>query len=100
MNNNFCYAGARALTSGFTNGRGTIWLDEVRCSGSESWLGSCRSNVIGSHDCGHSKDAGVRCGGKSNLYRINFVAVTLQYDVYVRSCTALIYHNSRNQCGF
>ena len=53
--------------SGFTIGRGRIWLDEVRCSGSESRLASCHSNVIGSHNCGHSKDAGVRCGGRLSL---------------------------------
>ena len=68
-------------------------MDEVRCSGSESRLANCRSNVIGSHDCGHSEDAGVRCGGKSNLYSINFVTVAL-YNIimmYVHVCTTLAY---------
>ena len=55
-------AGAAALTSGFSRGFGQpIWLDEVRCSGSESRLADCPSNGTGATDCGHSEDAGVRC---------------------------------------
>ena len=58
--------GAVALTSGFTQGNGSIWLDEVRCSGSESWLANCPASPIGLHDCGHSEDAGVRCQFQSS----------------------------------
>ena len=58
-------AGAVALTSGFTQGSGSIWLDEVRCSGSESRLANCPADPIGIHNCGHSEDAGVRCQSQS-----------------------------------
>ena len=57
------YAAATALNSGFTNGAGEIWLDEVRCLGTESRLVDCPANTLGQHDCGHSEDAGVRCTG-------------------------------------
>ena len=53
--------GAVALTSGFTNGAGPIWLDNVRCTGLESDLTSCPANAIGQHNCVHIEDAGVRC---------------------------------------
>ncbi len=53
--------GALALTRGFTNGVGQIWLDNVRCRGTEARLIDCLANSLGSHDCGHSEDAGVRC---------------------------------------
>ena len=48
----------------FGQGVGSILLDEVRCSGSESSLSQCSHHEIGSHDCTHSEDAGVKCGGK------------------------------------
>lgn len=50
-----------ALNSGFTDGVGEIWLDEVQCAGTETRLVHCQSRPLGSHDCGHGDDAGVRC---------------------------------------
>ena len=59
----FQFAAATALTSGFTNGAGQIWLDDVRCVGTESRLIDCPANPLGQHNCVHSEDAGVRCTG-------------------------------------
>ena len=53
---------ATALTSGFTNGVGQIWLDNVQCRGTESRLVDCGHRGFGVHNCVHSEDAGVRCG--------------------------------------
>ncbi len=55
------YVGVTALTSGFTNGAGVIWLDNVQCRGTETRLIDCPANPLGSHNCVHSEDAGVRC---------------------------------------
>jgi deleted-in-malignant-brain-tumors protein 1 len=52
---------AIAVTVGFTNGADQIWLDEVRCTGTETRLIDCPANALGLHDCVHSEDAGVRC---------------------------------------
>ena len=54
---------AVALTSGFTNGVGQIWLDEVGCTGSEYRIQDCRHSAYGTHNCGHIEDVGVRCTG-------------------------------------
>ena len=54
----------RAYLSGFDQGSGSIWLDSVTCTGSESTLARCGHLGVGiTRNCSHSEDAGVRCSG-------------------------------------
>ena len=47
----------------FGRGTGPIYLDNVRCSGSESKLANCPHSPSVSCYYGHLEDAGVRCQG-------------------------------------
>ena len=57
-------AGSAPGGAHFGQGVGDIWLDDVRCSGSESRLSQCTHPGFGRHNCDHSKDAGVVCEGR------------------------------------
>ena len=48
----------------FGAGSGQIWLDDVRCYGSESSIANCRHRGWGVENCGHSEDASVICSSK------------------------------------
>ena len=45
----------------FVQGNGTIWMDDVRCTGNERSLTECRHKGWGKHNCDHRQDAGVVC---------------------------------------
>ena len=61
-----CHPSKSSLCSfySFGFGMGTIWLDEVGCTGMETVISECDHSGWATHDCSHLEDAGVRCSGE------------------------------------
>jgi len=51
----------QTLSNRYGPGTGPIWLDDVQCSGSETFIGDCHHYGWGSHDCDHDEDVSIRC---------------------------------------
>ncbi|XP_043557568.1 deleted in malignant brain tumors 1 protein-like [Chiloscyllium plagiosum] len=51
----------------FDQGNGTIWMDEVKCKGTELFLWDCQLSAMGDHDCDHKEDVNVICSGQQKL---------------------------------
>ena len=62
-NLNFIHAATTPVyRGGYGQGTDRIWLDDLRCNGFQNRLIDCPGRrPIGSHNCGHSEDAGVIC---------------------------------------
>lgn len=54
----------------FGKGQDPIWLDDVKCKGTEAALRDCRLKPWGEHNCNHGEDAGVVCSGNMGGWRV------------------------------
>ena len=60
--------------AGFGQGSGSIWLDNVMCTGNESTLASCgHLGIRITRSCSHFEDAGVRCSKLQGELLFDFV---------------------------
>ena len=52
----------------FGQGRGPIFLDDLRCTGQEPNISSCRARRHSLIYCSHSEDAGVTCSSTRKFH--------------------------------
>jgi len=51
----------RFIGNRYGAGNGTIWLNNVRCNGTETSIADCGHDGLGRHECGHDEDVSVSC---------------------------------------
>ena len=63
----FGSSGTAIGSAGFGQGSGSIWLNSVTCTGSETSFLNCGHLGVGfTSSCYHNEDAGVRCSGDTD----------------------------------
>lgn len=68
----------RSLRHKYGPGQGEIWLDDLRCTGTETDLADCRHNGIGQHNCRHGEDISIAC---DTTYGMLSRFVTMLHDI-------------------
>ena len=56
-----------------------IWLDNVKCLGTERNIDTCPRNAWGKHNCGHSEDVAIRCRTGKQYHFVNIVKRLILY---------------------
>lgn len=45
----------------YGQGSGPIWLDDVKCEGTEAKIQDCQHDAWGVNNCDHTEDASINC---------------------------------------
>jgi len=56
-------SGTKVGNANYLTSHGPIWLDKLRCNGTERDIAKCSHNGWGVHNCEHSDDVAVSCTG-------------------------------------
>lgn len=70
-----------------------IYLQNLRCDGSEDTLLDCDASPIGTRDetCSHKRDVHIRCEGEDNLYVLIKVKITHYKRTFNSNAVVVMY---------
>lgn len=71
----------------FGRGTDTILLDDVACTGSETYLTECPQTGFLTHNCTHSQEAGVICSGGEKVYPCS-INIVLEQNQHISKCSS------------
>ena len=65
------WSGNKIDNRNYTTSHGPIWLDNVRCGGTETDVAECSHNGWGVHNCQHREDVAISCDANRVDLRLN-----------------------------
>uniref|UniRef100_A0A8C4RE06 SRCR domain-containing protein n=1 Tax=Erpetoichthys calabaricus TaxID=27687 RepID=A0A8C4RE06_ERPCA len=80
----------------FGGGSGVIWLNKVKCRGTEAHLWDCQHEPLGKNDCVHKEDAGVKCTDKDLLMVSSLLC---HFSVFYTGYTGYRLVNGTDSCS-
>lgn len=95
------FPGAKSVVIGKDYGKasGPIWLDDLSCNGTESYLSTCAFTNWGTTDCSHKEDVGVLCEQSGSNVTGSDSPYSLDHSISLSDERGLLF-DSANGCDF
>ncbi|XP_068434777.1 galectin-3-binding protein A-like [Clinocottus analis] len=94
------FPGANSVVFGkiYKKASGPIWLDDLKCKGTEKYLSTCAFTNWGATDCSHKEDVGVLCETSANVTNVDYL-YSLDHSISLSDERGQMF-DSGNSCDF
>ncbi|XP_068575120.1 galectin-3-binding protein A-like [Cebidichthys violaceus] len=95
------FPGVKSVETGKDYGKasGPIWLDDLKCQGTENYLSTCSFTSWGATDCSHKEDVGVICEQSGSNVSSSDSPYSLDHSISLSDERAQLF-DSANSCDF